>query len=585
MKLKGIIAVILVLLLAACGSSSNTGVTNSIENTASTTAATTTEAATTTTEVTTTTTTSTASSVQETTTVTTTKAETSTNEAVETVTTEDKKITVDTLPGTLPIVNEKMTLSFFWPADATVLGYITDFNDNPTWQAIEEETNIHIEWFHGGAEQRTIMINSGDLTDMIWDANTYPGGLDKAIEDGAYLRLNELMEQYAPTYMGLLNANPDMKLDAMSDLGNIAAFGMLEDIVQGPYIGIGVRQDWLNELGLEHPVTYDDWHTVLSAFKNDLGIPGPLSLYSDIVKGHGWENGEWSGGFGVIARHYQVDGEVKYGPIEPGFREYITLMAQWYAEGLIDPEFSTRKWEDYDRLKYTNYSGAWHTGFWLLEYHKVNAEDPNYYEVAVPSPVLMEGDVNHFRQTNRKYRSGHECVVTTMCKNPEIAVRWLDNLYTDKNYTLTNYGIEGQSYNVTSDGEFIFTDLIVRNPELSVGQAMNIYLVHSGPMRRMWWREQATYTDDERACEEIWYTADDAYMIPATTTFTPDEGNRFTVIMSDIETYVQEKSLAFITGSESLSNFDAFVEQIISMNIEEANAIKQAALDRYYNRE
>jgi hypothetical protein len=54
--------------------------------------------------------------------------------------------------------------------------------------------------------------------------------------------------------------------------------------------------------------------------------------------------------------------------------------------------------------------------------------------------------------------------------------------------------------------------------------------------------------------------------------------------MSDIETYVLEKSLAFITGAESLDNLDAFQAQIRSMNIDEATAMKQASLDRYYNR-
>ena len=31
---------------------------------------------------------------------------------------------------------------------------------------------------------------------------------------------------------------------------------------------------------------------------------------------------------------------MKYGPIEPGFKEYLTLMNQWYNEGLLDPDFA-----------------------------------------------------------------------------------------------------------------------------------------------------------------------------------------------------------------------------------------------------
>ena len=51
--------------------------------------------------------------------------------------------------------------------------------------------------------------------------------------------------------------------------------------------------------------------------------------------------------------------------------------------------------------------------------------------------------------------------------------------------------------------------------------------------------------------------------------------------MTDINTYRTEMTYKFITGQESLDNFDAFVEQIKSQDIEDAIEIQQAALDRY----
>ena len=39
---------------------------------------------------------------------------------------------------------------------------------------------------------------------------------------------------------------------------------------------------------------------------------------------------------------YQENGVVKYGPIQPGFKEYLTLMNKWYGMGLIDKDFPTR---------------------------------------------------------------------------------------------------------------------------------------------------------------------------------------------------------------------------------------------------
>ena len=46
-------------------------------------------------------------------------------------------------------------------------------------------------------------------------------------------------------------------------------------------------------------------------------------------------------------------------------------------------------------------------------------------------------------------------------------------------------------------------------------------------------------------------------MLPAVTA-TPDEAEDLAEMMSDIETYVEEMFVKFITGQEPLDNFDAF---------------------------
>ena len=36
---------------------------------------------------------------------------------------------------------------------------------------------------------------------------------------------------------------------------------------------------------------------------------------------------------------YVVDGDVKFGWVEEGFKDYLTLMHQWYTEGLLGADF------------------------------------------------------------------------------------------------------------------------------------------------------------------------------------------------------------------------------------------------------
>lgn len=38
---------------------------------------------------------------------------------------------------------------------------------------------------------------------------------------------------------------------------------------------------------------------------------------------------------------FQIDGEVKYGPMEDGYKKYLTTLSKWYADGLIYKDFYT----------------------------------------------------------------------------------------------------------------------------------------------------------------------------------------------------------------------------------------------------
>ena len=63
---------------------------------------------------------------------------------------------------------------------------------------------------------------------------------------------------------------------------------------------------------------------------------------------------------------------------------------------------------------------------------------------------------------------------------------------------------------------------------------------------------------------------------------TQEENEEYARINADIHTYAEENITKFVTGEQDMSEFDAFVENLKSMNLNQVTAIKQAALDRYY---
>ena len=42
-----------------------------------------------------------------------------------------------------------------------------------------------------------------------------------------------------------------------------------------------------------------------------------------------------------VAPTYVEDGEIKFGPLEDGFKEYITLIHDWYEKGYMGTDFGT----------------------------------------------------------------------------------------------------------------------------------------------------------------------------------------------------------------------------------------------------
>ena len=173
---------------------------------------------------------------------------------------------------TLPLFEEVTTMKMFWAWNAAASKVMKDFSENHVWQEMEKRTNVHLEFISPplgqGQEQFNLIMASGEYPDFIWsDTIAYPGGGDKAIADGNYLNLNEYVDQYAPNFSKLINSSDIIRKQVYTDEGNLWAFPMIEEKVQGAWLGMVVRQDWLEDLGLDSPVTFDDWEEMLTKFK------------------------------------------------------------------------------------------------------------------------------------------------------------------------------------------------------------------------------------------------------------------------------------------------------------------------------
>ncbi len=488
---------------------------------------------------------------------------------------------------TLPIVTKPFTVKIWAPNGDGIQKTMKTLAESEYYKELEKRTGVSVEFIHPPIGQQNdsfnLMIASGNYPDIIEIIHPYgymfPGGYDKAIEEGIILKLNDLVDQYAPNYKKLLNSSEQMRKESLTDAGNIPGFWSLStEGPQPPWMGMVVRKDWLDDLGMSEPVTYDDWYTMLKAFKDVKKAEAPMMLH---FSGFNSMN-VFEGGYGIMQTFFQADGKIKYGPLEPGYKDYISMLSKWYAEGLIDKDFATKQ----DYIPNSDYTASNKTGAFYCQYIdfaglKAKATEPNYQIVAVPTPVVKAGDSVHVRQTNTQSGTVN-WVVTKACKDPITVTKWLDYGYTEEGDILASYGFEGKTFEYGADGKPAFTPFVYNNPDGFSLQEMYLkYAKLGGACIYHWDREWAGLPKNSLDAVQVWQKDNDGSYVLPPMTMTAVEGAEYARIMGDIETYRNEMVVKFILGTEPLSNYDSFVDQIMSMDIERAIEMQQAALDRF----
>lgn len=483
---------------------------------------------------------------------------------------------------------------FEYPMKGTPkLTLMTEFPDMgmPNRGAIDQEyekrTGVTIRHLGGVPMQDTkfsYLLASGNLPDIFLNNwLQYPGGPEKAIEQGYILPLNDVIDRYAPNFKRMLEQHPEIDKMVKTDSGIYYAFPFIRSETERVYGGPIVRKDWLDELGLAIPTTIDEWHEMLKAFKEKKGAAAPVTFRTLFL---GERTAGFAGAFGVMGNFYVKGGKVTYGYMEPGYRDYLATMSQWYKEGLIDKDFAVLDLETVDKKMTSGTSGAtigWHS--YIEKYNltsQSNGSEARY--IAAPYPTLIEGAIPEFGQLDNAYAGTSSAAIKATTNHLEAAVRWLDYAYSEEGSMLNTYGIEGVTYTM-KDGVPEYTDLVVKNPEgLSSDQVMLQYAHQTNfPMiqrnAQLEWKFEET-----NQAPEVWRnTKHENYLLPPITP-TPEEANELSALMSGISEYVNEAELRIILGVDPITAYDGMVKQLRQLGIERVLEIKQEAYERYINR-
>ncbi|MDF2675548.1 MAG: extracellular solute-binding protein family 1, partial [Clostridiales bacterium] len=427
------------------------------------------------------------------------------------------------------VLKENIKLTWYQPNHSG--GELKDMGEAEGFKELEKKTGIDIEWQHPAAgtnenEQLNLIIASNQLPDVIfWNWGGMPGGIAKYLTSKTIIRLNDLVEQHAPNYKKALEKYPDCKKLALLDDGSIPAFYQLDpEPKRTGYWGFVLRADWLEKLNLKEPKTIDEWHTVLKAFKekdpNGNGKKDELP-WSETKSNNPMQY--FAAAWGVLDGMYKdpINGKVQYGPLQPGYKDFISTMTDWYKEGLIDSDFASNDSKAFtSKLQGDLVGGSYMTvGGGIGNNTKAARVKLPEFSLAPLAPPAGPSGKAYAASADLIQKVGWAGAITSSGRYPKEAVKMIDYFYSEEGQNLLNWGIEGKSYTV-ENGKKKFTDIILKDTE---GKAPSQAIVHyafpiNGFTKVMDFEPYSQINlvlPEQQKSAEIWSKLDSSLLIPS----------------------------------------------------------------------
>lgn len=505
-----------------------------------------------------------------------------------------------------PLAEEQTTLTMFYTQPPMLAAIMDSPNDmSYLYQKFEEITNIHIEFnmvnMMDATTSFTLMIASGDYSDIVNDALNYYDSADQAYEDGIAVDLLEYADS-VPNFLALMDEYQEIESDLLTLEGHILNMPRIDmPIAQTADAGFLIRKDWLDEVELDVPQSYDEMHDVMAAFKNKYGISDPYVMPYQVLSP--W--GLMAGGYGISAvadgNNFYVDLEtnkVELSTISDAYYDYLSMFRDWYQEGIINPNFTSAT--DSPNLPDQTLISNEQAGIWFsdLSYIKTYQElltsiNPNA-ELALMNDPGIDAEKSGYLATSTAVAGSGGFSVTEGCEDVALALKWCDMWYDPDLTQFINYGYEGVTFEYDENGDPVLGGCIIEN-DLglpSIKMSNGVYLCTSGGFIYDLHKYDIEYTDLQKEAYTAWINAaeDESTVktsgIPAGAKLNVTEAETVSAAMSDIITHVAEMALKFVTGAIELNEetYAEYVADIEGMRLQEALDAQQSAYDRYLSR-
>lgn len=402
-------------------------------------------------------------------------------------------------------------------------------------------------------EKLNLLLASNDQLDLF--AN---GAKDYRLK-GAVQPLNQLIDKYGPHIKQLWPKKWDDTWKMVTDKdGNIWSIPMIPPLAEKT---VYVRSDWLKKLNLQMPATMDELENVLKAFKekDPAGNGQTIPLMTDLAGlNHGLAAGYLDFGYGDWL---DKDGKIKPAELNPGYKEFIAKMAEWYQKGYIYKETFTLNQDRMQELVKQNRVAAAALRYSIVTPAISNLQK-NTPEAQYDVAAQLKGPKGYV--TTLASASDWSTMLSKNSKNPEAAIKLIDWLDSDiENYLLLFYGVKGKHWKYADEKNHVVERLNQNyNGELMTGHsfAYTVQFSTNDPTGKPEFDYLRTYSGDvSRAKKQVTVDVNYLYDYKEIANKLPNE--------ADIRRMIDEEVTKFIMGARPMSDYDKFVQELYSAGL------------------
>ncbi len=457
-----------------------------------------------------------------------------------------------------------------------------DLKDAYLLNKIAENAGVTVEWnlIDPTTYSETVspMLAAGqDLPDVIQLPDLDPNMT--YLSSGMFEPLDEHFD-IMPNYKKFLDENPIIKGSLTAVDGHI--YYVPQTVVTNNYQPVLMyNMPWLEKAGIEAPTTLDAFVEMLRYFKeNDMNGNGdasdeiPMSIQSAFLP---YMFGP-AFGLDLVSGFYADDeGKVHYAAYEAeNYKAYLTFLNSLYNEGLLEVEFTSLNRDQITERCANDLTGVTFDYSWQMS-NLYSAQYPNYDKetgiIAGAAPLSGEYEGFYVGRTPVSSVFG----INAKSENLETAIKYLDYAMGEEAQDLYVWGEEGLTYEVV-DGARVFLPKCTEDTIWYQGlgiNAPNMPSQQSTPATDV--LLPAWHVQNDRTYEEPYIRA------PFPNVYsTEEEASTLSMYMVDLQTYVDERAVAFISGTASIEDeFDSYISTLQSLQIEELLKVKQAQYDRY----